>query len=182
MKPFSLAALCGIALLSACQKQPTACFNVEYINTIGNDHIYEFTNCSSEAHDFIWDFGDGTISTVTNPRHTYHAAGDYTITLTGKSENNRKEDVYTESIHIQGEGLATFWCNTGHVVTLNIQTQDPITISTFPGTPSNCESGIPVPLPEGTYTYTAAENAPGTLTWNGTLVVTNGSCILTVFE
>ena len=30
---------------------------------------------------FIWDFGDGTISTEVNPSHTYNEAGSYTVSL-----------------------------------------------------------------------------------------------------
>ncbi|MBN1285427.1 MAG: PKD domain-containing protein [Anaerolineae bacterium] len=32
--------------------------------------------------EWLWDFGDGTTSTVQNPSHTYEAAGEYTATLT----------------------------------------------------------------------------------------------------
>jgi PKD repeat protein len=42
----------------------------------------------------VWDFGDGTNSTETNPIHTYAASGSYTVTLTvikcGKSNSQSK--------------------------------------------------------------------------------------------
>ncbi len=33
-----------------------------------------------------WNFGDGTYSTVQNPKHTYSEAGNYTVTLTASNE------------------------------------------------------------------------------------------------
>src|SRR5207253_2550616 len=41
-----------------------------------------FTNLSSGATDFIWDFGDGNTSTNLNPANTYSNAGSYTVSLT----------------------------------------------------------------------------------------------------
>jgi PKD repeat protein len=41
-----------------------------------------FTDNTSEATSWLWDFGDGTTSTERNPSHTYNAQGDYTVTLT----------------------------------------------------------------------------------------------------
>lgn len=40
-----------------------------------------FTNTSTGATVFSWNFGDATSSTATNPTHTYAAAGTYSVTL-----------------------------------------------------------------------------------------------------
>jgi PKD repeat protein len=40
-----------------------------------------FTNLSQYVGNFLWDFGDGTTSTLENPTHTYGVLGDYTVTL-----------------------------------------------------------------------------------------------------
>lgn len=40
-----------------------------------------FTNTSVGANSYLWHFGDGANSSVTNPTHTYAAAGVYTVTL-----------------------------------------------------------------------------------------------------
>lgn len=40
-----------------------------------------------EVSAWIWDFGDGTTSTETNPIHTYEADGQYVVTLTTLGEN-----------------------------------------------------------------------------------------------
>ncbi len=40
------------------------------------------TNTSTNASSYLWDFGDGTTSTLANPSHTYAANGSYNICLT----------------------------------------------------------------------------------------------------
>jgi PKD repeat protein len=50
-----------------------------------------FTNLSTNATSYNWNFGDGNISNETNPTHTYSASGVYTVELTaygsGGSDN-----------------------------------------------------------------------------------------------
>ncbi|PYJ01002.1 MAG: hypothetical protein DME25_19195 [Verrucomicrobia bacterium] len=41
-----------------------------------------FTNLSSGAASFSWDFGDGNTSSAVNPANTYSNAGSYTVVLT----------------------------------------------------------------------------------------------------
>ncbi|HRH37704.1 MAG TPA: gliding motility-associated C-terminal domain-containing protein, partial [Flavobacteriales bacterium] len=41
----------------------------------------ELYNTSTGSNIYLWDFGDNTTSTQTNPIHTYPGPGDYTITL-----------------------------------------------------------------------------------------------------
>ncbi|MBX2927480.1 MAG: PKD domain-containing protein [Saprospiraceae bacterium] len=47
-----------------------------------NGATVEFTNTSTDAFAYVWDFGDGTGSTETSPVHTYTTAGSYIVTLT----------------------------------------------------------------------------------------------------
>ena len=46
-----------------------------------NGATVNFTNTSSNAFGYVWNFGDGTISTEENPTHTYDAVGNYNVTL-----------------------------------------------------------------------------------------------------
>ncbi len=47
----------------------------------------EFTNASTNAVGYSWNFGDGTgASTEMNPKHTYAVAGKYDVTLTAVGE------------------------------------------------------------------------------------------------
>lgn len=41
-----------------------------------------FTDGSSAANSWLWDFGDGSTSTLQNPSHTYSVGGVYTVCLT----------------------------------------------------------------------------------------------------
>lgn len=43
-------------------------------------------NYSVFCDSFIWDFGDGTTSIISNPKHYYKNPGIYTVTLTGKKD------------------------------------------------------------------------------------------------
>jgi PKD repeat protein len=46
-----------------------------------------FTNTSLGATSYLWDFGDNTTSTQTNPVHTYSTPGYYSVTLTAYGSN-----------------------------------------------------------------------------------------------
>ena len=56
---------------------PTAAFTY-----VKEGNVVEFTNASSNATSYLWDFGDGATSTDLNPVHIYAGDGDYTVTLT----------------------------------------------------------------------------------------------------
>ncbi len=62
---------------------PTASFT--YTSTRTFPVMVQFTNLSTNPFPgssiFIWDFGDGTTSTITNPVHLYTSAGTYQLVL-----------------------------------------------------------------------------------------------------
>ena len=41
----------------------------------------QFTNNSNNATNFVWNFGDGTFSTIRNPSHTYTSYGQFDVSL-----------------------------------------------------------------------------------------------------
>ncbi len=55
---------------------PTADFNFST-----NFAVVTFTNTSTNAVTYNWDFGDGSTDNTANPTHTYAADGSYTVTL-----------------------------------------------------------------------------------------------------
>ena len=46
-----------------------------------------FTNTSANSDGWLWNFGDGTTSTIQSPTHVYSVVGTYTVTLTSYNHN-----------------------------------------------------------------------------------------------
>jgi PKD repeat protein len=57
-----------------------------------------FNNTSSGSAGFSWNFGDGSTSTLSNPSHSYAAAGTYTVTLAGSSTTYGCVDSITQTV------------------------------------------------------------------------------------
>ena len=58
-----------------------------------NKIVFQSTTVSSGTFTGQWDFGDGTVSTQTNPTHTYTAAGNYTVKLVQLSQQGCADSV-----------------------------------------------------------------------------------------
>ncbi len=58
---------------------PTAAFSLDGSPCSGNEFI--LINESTNADNYMWDFGDTMTSTLPNPKHTYSSNGTYTIQL-----------------------------------------------------------------------------------------------------
>lgn len=56
-----------------------ACFKVNV--DCSNPFLRKISNCSKGADEFLWNFGDGTTSTLVTPEHVYKDTGIYEITL-----------------------------------------------------------------------------------------------------
>jgi len=76
----------------------------DFSYTANNQEI-TFTNTSSEATSYNWDFGDGNSSTEENPVYTYSASDTYTIILTASngicSDDNYSEDITVNYIGVE---------------------------------------------------------------------------------
>lgn len=61
---------------------PKPIANFTAINKVGNYPLkVSFTDQSTDAAEWKWDFGDGSTSIDPNPEHTYVVAGNYTVSL-----------------------------------------------------------------------------------------------------
>ncbi|MBN4051910.1 PKD domain-containing protein [Cytophagaceae bacterium AH-315-L13] len=60
----------------------------------------DFSDSSSNADSWRWDYGDGDISTSQNPKHTYTDTGTYDICLA--TTNDCDKDTICKSIYISG--------------------------------------------------------------------------------
>ncbi|MEZ4953195.1 MAG: PKD domain-containing protein [Saprospiraceae bacterium] len=59
---------------------PTASFSIVNNGVTAGTPV-SFTNQSTGASSYLWDFGDGATSTAVNPSHVYSSAGAYTVKL-----------------------------------------------------------------------------------------------------
>ncbi len=73
--------------------QPSAAFamNINALSVV-------FTNNSTKALNYSWDFGDGNTSSLQNPTHTYATAGNYTVLL--KVSNNFGQSTSFQNIAV----------------------------------------------------------------------------------
>ncbi|MCO6499126.1 MAG: PKD domain-containing protein, partial [Vicingus serpentipes] len=65
------------------EQPPVTDFNV---NEVCNGETTLFNNLTTGAAAYTWDFGDGNISNVFNPQHTYNGEGKYYVQLTATSQ------------------------------------------------------------------------------------------------
>lgn len=67
---------------------------------------WNFTNTSTGATSYIWYFGDGNVSTQTNPSHTYSSGGNYIVKLV--ASNGSTTHTKTVAIMVRSNPSANF--------------------------------------------------------------------------
>lgn len=107
-------AICvSLGLLTSCEEEvypeagsiadktpPSAAFSATQGEGLNDEwKTYSFSNQSSSATDFSWDFGDGNSSTDFEPSNTYSGEGTFTVSLTA-SDKLGVTSTYSESITI----------------------------------------------------------------------------------
>ncbi|MEM6964472.1 MAG: PKD domain-containing protein [Bacteroidota bacterium] len=151
---------------------------VDDVPTVGfsqnvNGQTVNFTNSSTNANSYIWDFGDGNTSNQSDPTHTYATDGTYIVTLT--ASNPCGSVVATESITISTQPSAGFGANvTTGCAPFTVQFSDQSSANTtswnwsFPGgnpTTSTDQNPTVTYNNEGSYTVTlVASNGSGSST------------------
>src|SRR5439155_23669869 len=64
-----------------------------------------FTNLSSGATDYSWDFGDGNFNVAANPTNTYTNAGTYTISLAAMAAGSTNIVIRTNYVLVLNPGV-----------------------------------------------------------------------------
>lgn len=70
---------------------------------VADGFMVNFTNFSSNASSYEWDFGDGNSSTQRSPQHIYSSRGDFLVTL--KALSNGIESSFTDTVVILGPNI-----------------------------------------------------------------------------
>jgi len=63
--------------------------------------LVSFTNTSTDATSYSWDFGDGASSSIESPSHNYLSGGMYTVTLT--ATNGYGTNMITKNVNIESK-------------------------------------------------------------------------------
>jgi len=100
--------------------------NNPYVTDILHSEVY-FDNLSQGASSYIWYFGDGAISNIENPQHSYSNVGKYDVMLIAFTEHNCKDtaissivthDIFTfyvpNAFSPDGDGVNDFFNVFGH--------------------------------------------------------------------
>ena len=132
-----------------------------------------FTNNTTGATSYNWDFGDGFTSTDVNPTHTYNVPGIYSVTLNGILGICISSQTSVNMISIYETPHAT--------VTASSQFLCPNDCINFTSTSSGSPTNWAWNFPGASTSISSAENplnicypTPGT--YNVLLNVTNGNC------
>lgn len=91
----------SLLIFLGCQKEslpPIAEFKKDKA-TAEVGEIVRFTNLTENSTEYIWDFGDGSVSTGIDPTHVYEEVGTYTVKLIALGKGSK--DVSTENIVIE---------------------------------------------------------------------------------
>ncbi|HAS40221.1 MAG TPA: hypothetical protein DCS93_07065 [Microscillaceae bacterium] len=91
-------------------EQPIPDFSIE--SQVGcQPFAVTFTNTSQFADAWVWDFGDGTTSTLESPIHVYQQAGVFTVKLTATHQRLCQDSVTKNSyITVHPKPKAAFSC------------------------------------------------------------------------
>lgn len=106
----------GFIFISGCGQRAESCFGYSQQNrpkdfTLLYTLPVKFSNCSTEAESFYWDFGDGNSSTEKNPEHKYSNQGIFTVTLTSRFKNKEQKSSKTITLAepSQSDSLLHTW-------------------------------------------------------------------------
>lgn len=90
-------------------ENPIARFEVLPEHVMLPEATVRIFNLSENAYRSVWDLGDGTITTVRDPIHTYKELGEYRITLTVYTENGCEDtDSRYPAVWVEGTGFIKF--------------------------------------------------------------------------
>jgi PKD repeat protein len=112
---------------------PTANFTASPLSICAGQSV-TFTNTSSGASSYIWDFGDGSSSTSTNATHAYTSSGTYNVKLIATNIYGCQDiEIKSNYITVNPSPFATVSANLYSTCDVNTAFQ-------FTGTASNISS------------------------------------------
>ena len=111
----------------------------------------EFSNPDPSAVSFLWDFGDGTTSTLAEPSHVYLDSGSFHVTLITINNLGVVDTIVDPGVYIVVKPITDFiitTTNTCNGVIVNVNTTSPANTYSW-----NFGSGVTFSTPGATHTY-----------------------------
>lgn len=135
---------------------PIADFSINQPSVCLTTGAVSFTNLSTGAVGYSWDFGNGQSSVLTNPSLNYTSSGTYTVTLTATSQygcvSSIQKDLNFYDYPIASYNIPLFETCEGNALTFNSTSTGANSIEWFFGN-SDSETGNSV-----SYTYPGVGN------------------------
>lgn len=93
-----------VLVFCGCKKESASGLKAVF-SYVADGYKVNFTNFSTNAKSYHWDFGDGSgdSSTARSPQHIFTAKGDFLVTLT--ASNGVETDSFTDTVTIVGPNI-----------------------------------------------------------------------------
>jgi len=108
-----LCTILSVLIAVSCEKEDTSNSLKAVFSYIADGFKVNFTNFSTNATEYEWDFGDqSTGSTLSNPLHVFSEKGQYLVTLTARNQSETSTFIDTVLIigpNIKIDGDFTDW-------------------------------------------------------------------------
>lgn len=90
---------------SSCKKEETGSGLKSVFSYVADGYKVNFTNFSTGAKEYLWDFGDGSgeTSTAKAPQHVFTRKGDFLVSLTAK--NGAETSTFVDTVSIVGPNI-----------------------------------------------------------------------------
>jgi PKD repeat protein len=98
MKKLLYLSVCILLVTVSCTKKPVADFSYPSLTKVGE--YIPFSNLSENADQFLWDFDDGSTSTLSDPSHSFAIPGSYTVSLEAIGE--KESSIVSKELQITG--------------------------------------------------------------------------------
>jgi PKD repeat protein len=126
-----------VTVFAGCTKRPTAQITSDKKVVTTGENI-NFINTSEDADSYLWDFGDGTTSNVSNPVKNYSTPGLYTVKFTAFGKDQKKTSEALLFVSVSKKPVNTYFVGSYNIdatVTDScIQTHNTYTLTVNPGT------------------------------------------------
>ena len=102
---YLLALVSMICAVSSCKKEDSESGTKAVFSYVADGFKVNFTNFSTNATDYTWDFGDdsGETSTSKSPQHIFKKKGDFLVSLTAK--NGAETSTFIDTVTIIGPNI-----------------------------------------------------------------------------